>query len=110
MDFSILTLGTSQDCNIVYTLCFLIDFSCFLDLAHFTDSSTGSLVTLDRKSGVVEWKIQIGSPIVALYRVEGDGIVNVPFTSVSKETLGNLMEQFDLPGSANEIIGETKLL
>ena len=82
----------------------------FLDLAHFTDSSTGSLVTLDRKTGVIEWERLIGSPIVAMYRLEGDGIVNVPFTSVSKETLRNLLEQFNAPESNNEIIGETKLL
>ena len=82
----------------------------FPDLAHFTDSSTGSLVTLDRKSGVIEWERHIGSPIVAMYRLEGDGIVNVPFTSVSKETLVNLLEQFNMPDSNNEVIGETKLL
>ena len=42
-------------------------------------------------------------------RVEGDGIVNIPFTSVSKETLNNLLEQFNAPDTNNEIIGETKL-
>ena len=67
-------------------------------------------MTLDRKSGVIEWERLIGSPIVAMYRLEGDGIVNVPFTSVSKETLTNLLEQFNMPDSNNEIIGETKLL
>ncbi len=43
-------------------------------------------------------------------RLEDDGIVSVPFTSVSKETLGNLMSQFngDAPDT-REIIGETKL-
>ena len=87
-----------------------IFFTLFSELAHFTDSSTGSLVTLDRKSGVIEWERHIGSPIVAMYRLEGDGIVNVPFTSVSKETLTNLLEQFNMPDSNNEIIGETKLL
>jgi uncharacterized protein YheU (UPF0270 family) len=43
------------------------------------------------------------------FRVEGDGIVNIPFTSVSKETLNNLLEQFNAPETNNEIIGETKL-
>ena len=62
---------------------------------HFTDSSTGSLVTLDKKTGAVQWNVRIGSPIVALYLVQGDGIVNVPFTSVSKETLTNLLDKFN---------------
>ena len=84
-------------------------FHCVSELAHFTDSSTGSLVTLDRKSGVIQWEAKIGSPIVAMYKLEGEGIVSVPFTSVSKETLANLMEQFNSPESKNEIIGETKL-
>lgn len=84
-------------------------FSFFLsDFAHFTDSSRGELVTIDRKSGRVDWKIQIGSPIVALFRVEGDGIVHTPFTSVSRETLHNLLEQFDSPETKKEV-GETKL-
>ena len=53
-------------------------------------------MTLDRKSGLVEWKLdKIGSPIVALFRVEGDGIIHTPFTSVSQETLSNLVSQFD---------------
>ncbi len=78
------------------------------EYTHFTDSSTGKLVTLDR-SGVVLWERVIGSPIVALYKVEGDGIAGVPHTAVSKETLGNLLEQFNSPDSKNEVIGETKL-
>lgn len=81
----------------------------FSELAHFTDSSTGKLVTLDRKSGLIQWERRIGSPIVALYKLESEGIVSVPFTSVSKETLGNLLDQFNAPDSTNEIIGETKL-
>ena len=40
------------------------------DLGHFTDSSTGSLVTLDRLTGAVQWNVRIGSPIVALYLVQ----------------------------------------
>ena len=45
-------------------------FILFLDLGHFTDSSTGSLVTLDKHTGAVQWKVRIGSPIVALYLVQ----------------------------------------
>ncbi len=65
-------------------------------------------MTLDRRTGAIEWERHLGSPVVALYGMEGEGIVNVPFTSVSKETLNNLLEQFNMPES-KEIIGETKL-
>ena len=87
------------------------------DFAHFTDSSRGELVTLDRKSGTVEWKVEIGSPVVALFRLEGDGIVHTPFTSVSRETLNNLITHFDTSEAQSpeqkkhkEGKGETKLL
>ena len=39
-------------------------------------------------------KVEIGSPIVALFRLDGDGIIHTPFTSVSKETLDNLISHF----------------
>ncbi len=80
-------------------------------LAHFTDSSSGNLVTLDSTTGAIQWERQIGSPVVALYRLEDDGIVSVPFTSVSKETMGNLFNQIggSEPSEAREVIGETKL-
>jgi hypothetical protein len=40
----------------------------FSDYAHFTDSSMGVLVSVDRLSGNLLWKLSLGSPIVALYR------------------------------------------
>ena len=67
-------------------------------------------MTLDRSSGKIQWERHIGSPVVAMYRLDGDGIAPIPFTSVSKETLGNLMEKFNTAEVNNEIIGETKLL
>ena len=50
-------------------------------------------MTLEKNSGHILWERQIGSPVVALYKLIGDGIASVPFTSVSRETLGNLLEQ-----------------
>ena len=56
--------------NGTYSIECIISLLNFTDLAHFTDSSTGSLVTLDKHTGVVQWKNRIGSPIVALYLVQ----------------------------------------
>ena len=63
-------------------------------IAYFTDSSQGNLVKLDKLTGSVQWQSPIGSPIVALFRVEGDGIVQSPLTSMSVETLENLIGHF----------------
>ena len=64
-------------------------------IAYFTDSSQGNLVKLDKLTGSVQWQSPIGSPIVALFRVEGDGIVQSPLTSMSVETLENLIGHFN---------------
>ena len=69
-----------------------------------------SQVILNGSSPSASAQMAIGSPVVALYQIEGDGMLSVPFTSVSKETLDNLMDQFNAPESSNEVIGETKLL
>jgi serine/threonine-protein kinase/endoribonuclease IRE1 len=71
-----------------------IDMSQDYELAHFTDSSTGRLVTLDRVSGGVLWEAELGSPVVAMYQLAAESIASVPFTSVSQDTLSNLMDQF----------------
>jgi len=85
-----------------------IDVSKDYDLAHFTDSSTGSLISLDKNSGSVQWETQFSSPVVAMYQLASDSIASIPFTSVSIETLDNLMQQFQSP-ERRSMIGETKL-
>jgi len=85
-----------------------IDVSKDYDLAHFTDSSTGSLISLDKNTGSVQWETQFSSPVVAMYQLASDSIASIPFTSVSIETLDNLMQQFQSP-ERRSMIGETKL-
>ena len=80
------------------------------DMAHFTDSSTGTLISLDKTSGSVQWETQFPSPVVAMYSLQADTqqLASIPFTSVSIETLNNLMMQFRSLDT-NNMIGETKL-
>eukprot|EP00092_Neocalanus_flemingeri_P031372 GFUD01034075.1.p1 GENE.GFUD01034075.1~~GFUD01034075.1.p1 ORF type:complete len:1174 (-),score=191.56 GFUD01034075.1:154-3675(-) len=85
-----------------------IDVSKDYDLAHFTDSSTGALISLDKNTGSVQWETQFNSPVVAMYQLASDSIASIPFTSVSIETLDNLMQQFQSP-ERRSMIGETKL-
>lgn len=64
------------------------------DLVHFTTSSTGRVVTLDRRLGVVLWELDIESPVTAVYIVGKDGLLAIPFTSVADGTLDLLLNRF----------------
>ncbi|XP_015185635.1 PREDICTED: serine/threonine-protein kinase/endoribonuclease IRE1 isoform X2 [Polistes dominula] len=64
------------------------------DLVHFTTSSTGRVVTLDKRLGTILWQLNLESPVVATYTVTKDGLLTLPFTSVAEGTLDNLLEHF----------------
>ncbi|XP_015588609.1 serine/threonine-protein kinase/endoribonuclease IRE1 [Cephus cinctus] len=64
------------------------------ELVHFTTSSTGRVVTLDRRLGTVLWELDLGSPVIATYTVSKEGLVTVPFTSVAEGTLDHLLKRF----------------
>ena len=61
-----------------------MDMSQDYDLTHFTDSSTGKLVTLDKVTGAVQWEVELRSPVVAMYTLAAESIAAIPFTSVSQ--------------------------
>ena len=84
-----------------------LDITNAFEFEHYADCSRGSLVALNKKSGEIKWEIEAGSPVVGLYLVEGDGVVTLPLTSISKETLSNLIGQIRAPktidsGNINE--------
>ncbi|XP_029675812.1 serine/threonine-protein kinase/endoribonuclease IRE1 [Formica exsecta] len=58
------------------------------DLLHFTTSSTGRVVTLDRL-GRILWKLDLKSPVIAIYTVTKDGLLTIPFTSIADSLLEN---------------------
>ncbi|XP_011300602.1 serine/threonine-protein kinase/endoribonuclease IRE1 [Fopius arisanus] len=64
------------------------------DLVHFTTSSTGRVVTLDRRQGMVLWELDLNSPVIGIYTMSKDGLVTIPFTSVAQGTLDNLLQRF----------------
>lgn len=66
----------------------------FLEFVHFTASSTGRTVSLDRRVGTFLWEQNYGSPVIAMYLLQNEGLVSVPFTSVAEETLDHLVTQF----------------
>ncbi|KAL0110554.1 hypothetical protein PUN28_013865 [Cardiocondyla obscurior] len=61
------------------------------DLVHFTTSSTGRVVTVDRRLSKILWKLDLKSPVIAVYTVAKDGgLLTVPFTSIAD----SLLEKF----------------
>ncbi|XP_074099180.1 serine/threonine-protein kinase/endoribonuclease Ire1 isoform X1 [Cotesia typhae] len=65
------------------------------DFVHFTTSSTGRVVTLDPRLGAVLWELDLESPVISVYTIDNDNLVSVPFTSVSEDTLNNIIERFN---------------
>lgn len=71
---------------------YIIDIGFFhsQDLAHFTSSSSGKLLTMDRRRGTLLWEIDFGSPVVGVYLLDSDGLLSVPFTGLATNTLTHL--------------------
>lgn len=66
-------------------------YNTFPDLLHFTGSSSGRLVTLERATGSLIWQLDCKSPVVDIYILESKGLLKVPFTSVAEPTLDQLI-------------------
>ena len=60
---------------------------------HFTTSSTGRVVTWNRRLAVSLWELDLGSPVIAAYAVNKDGLSRIPFTSVAEEALDKLLDR-----------------
>ncbi|KAB0793431.1 hypothetical protein PPYR_13051 [Photinus pyralis] len=60
------------------------------ELVHFASSSTGRLVTMDRRRGSLVWDIDTESPVVAIYIMDPSGLLSLPFTSMANHTIGHL--------------------
>ncbi|CAB3368428.1 Hypothetical predicted protein [Cloeon dipterum] len=56
-------------------------------LVHFATNSDGSVITLDRDSGQKLWGQKFKSPVIAMYAVQDDSLVMIPFTTVGVDTL-----------------------
>ncbi|KAL1497233.1 hypothetical protein ABEB36_008228 [Hypothenemus hampei] len=65
------------------------------ELVHFTSSSSGKVLTLDRRRGNLLWEKDFHSPIIAMYLLSFDGLVKVPFTSLSNHTINYLASEID---------------
>lgn len=59
---------------------------------HFTGSGSGLTVTLDRESGTFMWRKDLNSPVVAVFVLGPEGLLSVPFTTVSDGALKSIIE------------------
>ncbi|XP_075558137.1 serine/threonine-protein kinase/endoribonuclease IRE1-like isoform X1 [Dermacentor variabilis] len=58
------------------------------DLAHFTSSESGRVLTFNKDTGDFLWERELGSPVVAVYDVGEEGTLRrLPFTPVAHRTL-----------------------
>lgn len=69
---------------------------------HFSGSSSGLTVTLDRELGTFMWQKDMSSPIVAVFVLGPEGLLSVPFTTVSDAALKNIIE-YASDGQKNDI-------
>lgn len=65
----------------------------FIDLVHFASSSTGKLLTLNRRTGDLLWEIDLNSPVIAMYLLSLEGLIKVPFSSLSNHTIHYLASE-----------------
>ncbi len=57
---------------------------------HFTSSSDGTIVTLDKKNGDLVWQLRLESPVVAMYRYQNEQLYKINFAIFAVEALTNL--------------------
>ncbi|CAN8002906.1 unnamed protein product, partial [Ixodes hexagonus] len=62
------------------------------ELAHFTSSESGRVLTFYKDTGDFLWERELGSPVVAVYQVGEEGVLRrLPFTPVAHRTLEDIM-------------------
>ncbi|KAF7265858.1 hypothetical protein GWI33_020928 [Rhynchophorus ferrugineus] len=66
------------------------------EFVHFASTSSGKILTLDRRKGNLLWDGDLGSPVVAIYLLSVEGLVKVPFTSLSNHTIYYLATEINV--------------
>ncbi|KAF5287499.1 hypothetical protein FQA39_LY04127 [Lamprigera yunnana] len=60
------------------------------ELVHFASTSTGRLITMDRRRGTLLWDIDLGSPVVAVYLIDSNGLLTLPLTTMANHTISHM--------------------
>ncbi|RVE44453.1 hypothetical protein evm_010857 [Chilo suppressalis] len=61
-------------------------------IIHFASTSSGRLMSFDRKTGDLVWSHNFETPVVAAYLLDREGLISVPFNSIGDDTLDHIME------------------
>lgn len=69
---------------------------------HLTTTSSGNILTLNRKDGKFLWKNDLTSPVVAAFLLGSEGLLSIPFTTVSEEAFEAILEE-SKEGNVNTI-------
>ena len=57
---------------------------------HFSSSSDGTLVTVDKRTGELVWELKLDHPVIAMYRYESEQLFKINFVIFAVEALTNL--------------------
>lgn len=60
------------------------------DKIHFTSASTGQIITLNQHTGDLIWETTLSSPVIGIYILDNDGLLNLPFTALANHTIDDL--------------------
>jgi serine/threonine-protein kinase/endoribonuclease IRE1 len=66
------------------------DNSNYYQFYHFTSSSDGSVVTLDKNNGDFVWTQKLDSPVISIYRFKNENLQKVDFNIFGNEELKNI--------------------
>nr|XP_013098827.1 unnamed protein product [Stomoxys calcitrans] len=69
------------------------DISKDYEYLHLTTTTNGNILTLDRKKGKFVWKNDLSSPVVAAFLLGPEGLLSVPFTTVSDEAFQAILDE-----------------
>ncbi|CAK1595982.1 unnamed protein product [Parnassius mnemosyne] len=61
-------------------------------IIHFTSTSSGRIMSFDRKTGDLVWSHNFETPVVAAYLLDRQGLITVPFNSIGDDTLDHILE------------------
>uniref|UniRef100_A0A182M786 non-specific serine/threonine protein kinase n=1 Tax=Anopheles culicifacies TaxID=139723 RepID=A0A182M786_9DIPT len=63
------------------------------EFLHLTSSSSGLTTTFERNKGTPLWQKDLSSPVVAVFLLGSEGLLSVPFQTVSDEVLQDINER-----------------
>lgn len=75
----------------------------FPEYMHLTGNPSGKVVTLERKGGKYKWEVNLTTPVVAAFLLGPEGLLSVPFTTISDDALNQILEEKESSGLAANI-------